>query len=235
MIDLHSHVLPGIDDGAKTFDDSLVLLKELADFGMTDVVATPHYVDETTYISSSAENAGLLKELQKKLDENKIAVRVHLGNEIYITPRILKLIKDGEISTLGGSKYLLVELPMSGEFPSYEDIILELIRDGYKVILAHPERYNSFQKDFSLVQELFDMGVIFQCNLGSFAGQYGGTVKKLAVKLAKADMIFALGSDIHHPKGIKFWNKALKKVSKYYDEIELDEILITNPRKILAA
>jgi protein-tyrosine phosphatase len=145
----------------------------------------------------------------------------------------LKLIKDGEISTLGGSKYLLVELPMSGEFPSYEDIILELIRDGYKVILAHPERYNSFQKDFSLIQELFDMGVIFQCNLGSFAGQYGGTVKKLAVKLAKADMIFALASDIHHPKGIKFWNKALKKVSKYYDEIELDEILITNPRKIL--
>ena len=137
------------------------------------------------------------------------------------------------ISGLAGSKYLLVELPMSGEFPSYYDVLLELIREGYFVVLAHPERYASFQKDFSFVTELHNMGVLMQCNLGSFAGLYGKSAFKLASRMAKEDMIFAMGSDIHHAKGDKWIPSAIKKLGKFYDPLELDEILTKNAKKIL--
>lgn len=233
MIDLHSHILPGIDDGSPDFETSVALVSELVSGGVTDIFATPHYVDETIYTSSRSSNVGLLAELKKRLDDEEIKVRIHLGNEIYITPRILELLDAGEISPLGSSKYLLVELPMSGEFSGYADIFLKLIRAGYFVVLAHPERYTSFAADFSLASELFEMGVLFQCNIGSFAGQYGKSVMKMVRKFAKAKMIWAVGSDIHHLRGDSFIPTALKKMSRFYDDAELEEILVGNPKKIL--
>lgn len=233
MIDIHSHILPGIDDGASDLDASVTLVSELARGGVTDVIATPHYVEETIYTSPKNSNLKLIGELRERLEAEGINVKIYLGNEIYITPQILKLLADGEISSLSDSKYLLVELPMSGDFPGYSDIFLKLIRAGYFVILAHPERYTSFVDDFSLVLELFEMGVLFQCNIGSFAGQYGKSAMKLARKMAKAGMIFTVGSDIHHPRGDAFMPMALKKISRFYDGAELEKILVENPKKIL--
>ena len=235
MIDLHSHILPGIDDGAVDFETSVALVSELAAGGVTEVIATPHYIEETIYTSPVSENRKLLTTLRRHLKKAGISVKVHLGNEIYITPDILKLLKAREISPLGKatSKYLLVELPMNGKFPNYADIFLSLIRSGYKVVLAHPERYSSFASDFDLVSELYDMGVLMQCNLGSFAGIYGKTVLKLACRLAKEKMIFALGSDIHHVRGNKWIPAALKKLVKFYSADELNELLEKNPKKVL--
>ncbi len=233
MIDLHSHILPGIDDGAAAIENSLDLVRELYSGGVTEIFATPHYVDETIYTSSRDANLKLVSDLQKRLDAEGIPVKIYLGNEIYINREILSLLNAGEISSMGGSKYLLVELPMSGDFPGYSDIFLELIRAGYKVILAHPERYVTFQKDFDLIIELFDMGVLLQCNIGSFVDQYGKAARKVAVKLAKEKMIFGVGTDIHHLRGEDFLPGAMKKLSKYYNSEELEELLVGNPRKII--
>ncbi|MBR3252643.1 hypothetical protein IKF84_01035 [Candidatus Saccharibacteria bacterium] len=232
MIDLHSHILPGIDDGAADISDSLDLIRELSAGGVTEVFATPHYIDETIYNSPRYKNSKLVADLQKRLDAEEIPVKIHLGNEIYINRKILELLKAGEISSMGDSKYILVELPMSGEFPGYADIFLELIRAGYKVILAHPERYTSFQNDFSLITELYNMGVLLQCNIGSFVDQYGKVARKVAVKLAKEKMIFGMGTDIHHLRGEEFLPGAMKKLSKYYNSEELNELLVGNPRKV---
>ena len=235
MIDLHSHILPGIDDGAVDFETSVALVSELAAGGVTEVIATPHYIEETIYTSPRTANMKLLTTLRRHLKKAGIPVKVHLGNEIYITPDILKLLKAREISPLGKatSKYLLVELPMNGKFPNYADIFLSLIRSGYKVVLAHPERYSSFASDFDLISELYDMGVLMQCNLGSFAGIYGKTVLKLVCRMAKEKMIFALGSDIHHVRGEKWMPAGLKKLSKFYSADELGELLEKNPKKVL--
>lgn len=232
MIDLHSHILPGIDDGSPDFETSVALVSELAAGGVTEVIATPHYIEETIYTSPRAANMKLLTGLRRHLKKAGIPVKVHLGNEIYITPKILELLKNREISPLGkaSSKYLLVELPMNGKFPNYADIFLSLIRSGYKVVLAHPERYSSFAKDFSLISELCDMGVLMQCNLGSFAGIYGKTVLKLASRMAKEKMIFAFGSDIHHVRGGKWMGDAFKKLSKFYSDDELDDLFVKNPK-----
>ena len=209
IIDLHSHILPGIDDGASDFDASIKLIKELVSSGVTDIFATPHYVDETVYVSPKINNVSLLEQLRERISVEGINVKLHLGNEIYISRELLNLLNDGIISTLMDSQYLLVELPMNGDFPGYRDILLELIRAGYHVVLAHPERYSSFQKDFSK------------------------SAKKTLINMLKQNMVFGFGSDIHHPRGESFVRNAVNELSKYCSKQKIEEMLILNPQKIL--
>ena len=233
MIDLHSHILPGIDDGAKSFDVSLAILKGLREHGVSDVVATPHFVNGSSYMSTVAENRQLVEMLQEKADEADLDIEIHLGNEIYIDRDIPKLLHSHMITTMDESKYLLVELPMSGEYPDYEDILLSLNYAGYQVILAHPERYHTVWKDFSILEDLAEQGILFQCNLGSFIGQYGKHAKKTAQKIAKDKLIYCVGTDIHHERDYTEIAKAQKKLRKYYEFYELDAILVQNPLKIV--
>ena len=233
MIDTHSHILPGIDDGSKDIETSLNILRGLSEQGVTEVVLTPHYVAETSYTSSRAQNTKLLEMLQKKVTEENIQIKLHLGNEIYIDKDIAGLIRRRKISPMGNTRYLLVELPMSGEFESYQDILKSLIESGWKIILAHPERYHSFQKDTSKIDELHNIGILLQVNLGSIIEQYGKTAKKTAKYIFKNDMAFCFGTDIHHERDYSEIAKAQKKLRKYYSEDKLNQLLVENPQSIL--
>ena len=233
MIDIHAHILPGIDDGAKTIEDSIALVRELVSHGVTDIIATPHYINESVYTSSRDDNLLLLEELKGRLEVENIAIHLFLGNELYIDKCIPKLLKEKTISPMADSDYILVELPMNSEFPNYVDILASFMNKGWNVILAHPERYEIVKDDYSVLDELSEMGILFQCNIGSITGQYGNTVEKVIKKLAKEKRIFAFGTDIHRPKGDKFYTLAIKKLRKYYDEDELEKVLVTNPEKII--
>ena len=233
MIDIHAHVLPGVDDGAETYEDGVRIIKDLVSGGVTDVIATPHFVNETNYISSRVANRKLLTELKKRLKKEGIGVNVYLGNEIYIDKDILKLLKERKIAPLAGSRYLLIELPLNDEFEGYEDTFLDLMQKNYKIILAHPERYVIVQEDFEVARRLNDEGVLLQCNLASITGKYGHGAKKVLQRLAKEKMIFAFGSDMHHPGRNDFWEPAMKKLGKYYNERELNQVLSINPKRIL--
>ena len=189
MIDVHSHILPGIDDGARTFEHSVEIVRILANQGVTEIIAAPHFVNDSIYMSSKADNAKLLKELQRRLEEESIDVKLHLGNEIYIERNIKELLKKRQITTMAGGAYLLIELPLNDEFPNYNDIFGELMNSGYKVLLAHPERYAFCQEDFEKLMELYEMGVLLQCNLGSILGKYDKHAKKTLIRLAKEKMI----------------------------------------------
>lgn len=168
------------------------------------------------------------------LIKHQIPVNLYLGNEIYIDSDIIKLFKEGIISSLNDSKYLLIELPMSGENEIYYDVFLDLINMGYKVVLAHPERYISFQKDFNKVYELKEIGVLFQCNVGSILGDYGSHAKKTIKRLLKEHLITFIGTDIHHKKeNYNFAENAKKKFSKYLTEDEINDIFENNARKLL--
>lgn len=233
MIDTHSHILPGIDDGAKTFSDSIDIIRELSEQGVTDIIATPHYVCETQYISPRSENRKLLKEVKKRVLAAAINVNLYLGNEIYIDSKIPELLKQKVVTPLASSKYLLVEMPLDEEYPSYLDYFEELIANGYKAVLAHPERYQIIQKNYDLIHVLHDAGVLFQCNAGSFVGKYGRSAKKIVKKLAKDKLIFMLGSDTHRSGGRPYILLAGKKLKRYFTDQELKQILETNPRKII--
>lgn len=231
MIDIHSHILPGVDDGSKSFEQSLAMLSGLSEQGITEIICTPHYIAETMQVSPRATNQKIIIKLRQKAAN--INIKIHLGNEIYIDPKIADLIRNRQISPLANSKYLLIELPMTGEFEQYEDIFLSLQNEGWKVILAHPERYQSFQNDFNKVLEMHQQGVLLQCNLGSFIGQYGKHAKKTAQKIAKQRLIFCFGTDIHHERDYNEIAKAQKKLLKYYTEPDLHRLLVENPRRIV--
>ena len=233
MIDVHAHILPGIDDGARTFEHSVEIVRILANQGVTEIIATPHFVNDSIYMSKKSDNAKLLKELQERLKEESIDIKLYLGNEIYIERNIKELLKKRQITTLADGAYLLVELPLNDEFPNYIDIFGELMNSGYKVLLAHPERYAFVQEDFGKVRELYDMGVLLQCNLGSILGKYDKHAKKTLIKLAKEKMVFTFGSDIHstrHPEEVM---QGIKKLHKYYSDEELEELLVKNPRAMI--
>jgi len=234
MIDIHSHLLYGIDDGSRSIVESAYIIKSLSEIGYTDIILTPHFINSSSYMSTRENNLDLLDRLKVELVKHQIPVNLYLGNEIYIDSDIIKLFKEGIISSLNDSKYLLIELPMSGENEIYYDVFLDLINMGYKVVLAHPERYISFQKDFNKVYELKEIGVLFQCNVGSILGDYGSHAKKTIKRLLKEHLITFMGTDIHHKKeNYNFAEKAKKKFSKYLTEDEINDIFENNARKLL--
>ena len=229
MIDIHNHLLPGIDDGSKSMEDSIKTIKELKEIGFDSIILTPHYISNSKYSSSKENNLKLLKELKKEVSKNKIDINLYLGNEIYFDENIYDYLNNGLISSLNNSKYLLIELPLSGLARGYEEVFGSLIKKGYQVILAHPERYLSFQKNYSLVEELYDDGVLFQCNLESILGSYGIRAKSLFKKLLKDKKISFLATDIHHSKkDYTIYEKAKKKMLKYIDEKDYNKLLETN-------
>ena len=234
MIDIHSHILHGIDDGSRDIAESVDIVRQLVEQGVTDVIATPHYVDGTNFVSSRATNLKLLAELKQALIEEDLQINVFLGNEIYIGDNIIDLMEAGKISTLADSEYLLAELPLDDEFPNYMDYLQDLVDYGFKVLLAHPERYTIVQENYEIVRDLCKMGVLLQCNLGSIVGRYGKEAKRVIKRLAKDKMIFAFGSDIHRSSMTPYLTLAQKKLTKYYSERELHWLLVGNPKKIIA-
>ena len=234
MIDIHSHLLYGVDDGSRSLDESVSIIKGMSEVGYTDIIITPHYICDSKYSHSKSENLKILDELKKALVINGISVNIYLGNEIYMDGRIYNLLNDGLVSSLNDSKFLLIELPMSGEYEGYIDEFEHLISLGYKIILAHPERYLSFQKDFNKIYELEEIGVYFQSNLESILGRYGNGAKKMVKRLLKEKKISFLASDIHHEKrDYGKFSLARKKMGKYLSSSDFDILLRENPRKIL--
>ena len=233
MIDIHSHLLYGIDDGSKSIEESIEIIKQLNKIGYTDIILTPHYINHSKYDSPKKNNLILLDNLKQALKEKKIKINLYLGNEIYINHHISDLLDDEKISSLNNSKYLLIELPMNGEY-DYIDVFEDLIYDGYKIILAHPERYHAFQKDFDKIYELEEIGVYFQCNIESILGSYGRGAIKMVKRMYKEKKVSFLASDIHHKKrDYGKFEKAKRKIRKYLSSSELDELLIKNPSKII--
>ena len=233
MIDIHSHVLFDVDDGSRSLEESINIIKMMRDAGVTDMVITPHYINESKYMSNVKNNTKVLNTLKKELKNNNIKMNLYLGNEIYIDRNIEELLNNKEVKTLNKSKYLLVELPMSGHFNGYQDLLHNLKCMGYKVILAHPERYLSFQRDFKKIEELHELGILFQSNYGSILGDYGFGAKRCVKKLMKNNLITFFSSDIHRVRRSDFIERAKKTMRKYYIESEIDNLVCNNAYEII--
>ena len=234
MTDIHNHLLYGIDDGSKSLEESVSVLRDLKNYGYDNVILTPHYIIDSKYNNPRSDNLKRLDVLKSALAEEKIDINLYLGNEIFIDNDIYYYLKKGLMSSLNGSNYILVELPMSGEYSEYKEIFRYLIDKGYHVILAHPERYVSFQKDFNKVYELEKIGVYFQSNLDSIIGGYGVAAEKTIKRLLKEKKVAFLATDIHHKKrDYSKWDKAKKIALKYISEKEFDLLVNKNPSQLL--
>lgn len=235
MIDIHNHVLFGIDDGAKTIEESISILEKMSLMGYTSVIATPHYISSSYYDADNKKKKELINELKEKIKENNIDINLYLGNEIFIQNNIDKKIIKGEIYTLNNSSYILIELPLSERLNFDLDVLYELINKGAKVILAHPERYRIFQKNPSELEKYLDLGILLQGNIDALSGKYGKSAKKLFASLLKRRQYFALASDIHKSKTgyFKRFSKLKKEIIKLTDENYFEELVLHNPQKIL--
>lgn len=233
MKDLHSHIIYDIDDGSKNLNESLEILKQASLNGVTDIVLTPHYIKDSKYNANNLEKNKKLNILQEELKKNNININLYLGNEVYIDEDIKHLLKK-DISTINNSRYILIELPLNSKSLILDEVLYGLVKEKLIPIIAHPERYKAYYKNYDFFDNLIKKGCLFQANIGSLYGDYGRKSKKMLKQLLKRNMIHFMGSDIHssnsniYKKNIE---KDLLKIVKDKDIVE--DILTNNTDKVI--
>jgi len=194
--DMHSHFIPGIDDGAKTMEDSMAMLREFSALGYKKVVTTPHIMSDA-YRNTPEIILGGLEQVRAALKTASIPIEIDAASEYYVDYDFEMMIEAKTILTFG-AKYVLFELPFINPPDNLHGVIFKLLTNGYKPILAHPERYNFWHHDFKKYEELVEKGVLLQLNINSLSGHYSPAVQKIAERMIDQNMISFLGSDCHH-------------------------------------
>lgn len=233
MIDVHTHIIPNIDDGSKSVEETFNLINEARNAGFTDVIVTPHFITNY-YETPGAEIKFWTESLQKIIDEKNIKIKLHSGMENYISEELSELAKNGTVLTLADSRYILIEFPMNTTMRNADQILFVMRNMGYKVIIAHPERYKCIQDNFEYAMQLVEEGCLLQANYGSIVDIYGKEAKKTLKQLLKMDLIAFLGTDTHKEGTIyPIMPQILKKLRKVITEEKLYEITTENPKRIL--
>ena len=218
MKDLHCHLLYGIDDGSKSIEESMALLRKMNKAGCKEIIMTPHYIRGSKYTANNEAKEKLLTEIKKELKKEKIDMQLYLGNEVFFSSKFVELIDKKEVATLNGSRYILFEFPLRNTYHNTGEILSKIMSKGYVPILAHPERYELFQNNPDLVEEYLRMGLLMQGNYTSLLGKYGRKPKKLLKYYIKKGWISFLGSDTHHEFKYK-----MSKVEKIVKKLNKDE------------
>ena len=233
MIDMHAHILPNIDDGSKSIDETYELIKEAKNAGFTDIITTSHYL-EGYYETTADVRKKLIECVQKKIDEENYDIKLHNGAEIYIMMNIPELIGKSIVPTLAKSRYVLFEIPLNSKILYLDKVVDDLLNMNLIPIMAHPERCEMIQKDLSIVSKLIDKGVLFQMNYGSVIGIYGKKVQDTAIQLLFYNMIQFFGSDVHRENTIYVrMPEILDKLKSIIGSKKIKELTEINPRKVL--
>ena len=197
MLDMHSHILWGVDDGSKSLEETMELLEIAKKEGISKIIATSHskHPQYDVKYDVVSEQIELLKQ---KLDEHNIDLIVYTGHEVRLVENIVDLLKTNQIHTLANSQYLLLELP-SSHVPKYtKNIVDALIAEGITPIIAHPERNKGIAEKPERLERLVRAGAVAQITAGSLAGHFGKQVQKLSLDLVKANLVHTYGSDVHN-------------------------------------
>lgn len=210
MVDFHTHILYGVDDGAKTPEDTIKMLKEAREVGFDKIILTSHYMEDY-YKSDVLERNKKKMAIDAYIQKQNMDLKLYLGNEIFITENLMGLLKTGKICTQNNTSYMLFELPFNIKPINIFDLIFEMQSHKIIPVLAHPERYSYFYSEPEIFYELVQKGVLLQVNFGSFIGEYGKRAKIMAEKLLTCNSVHFLGSDVHKP------NSIYKKMSEILD------------------
>lgn len=225
MIDIHSHIFPFIDDGSSSWNMTKSMLQQAVIEGTKEIVWTPHVME--------GNESGYYEEILIRYEEglafileNEIKLKVHLGSEIYLTPDILKF-KSEKFGTFNGDKKtILVEFPMYSYHPNYIVYLKQVVKEGYQIVIAHPERYVQLHDKKNEYEKMKEVGLYLQINAGSVRGDFGSQVEKVAKWLIQKGFADVLASDGHNdtnrPLGMKsvydkvvLWSNKDKAVSLF--------------------
>lgn len=206
FVDIHSHLLYGLDDGAKSIEDTKFLIQELQNIGCAQFITTPH----TTPLVWENTKEGIVNQYEKVLGElslNSSSLRV--ASEYLMDDSFLKRLETEKLLTLKDN-YVLVEMSYINPPIQLYEIILELNSQGYQPVLAHPERYNFYKNDYGSFKRLKQAGCLFQMNLLSATGYYGSGITEVADYLLKENMYDFVGSDVHHKKHLEAFSSKVQ-------------------------
>jgi protein-tyrosine phosphatase len=231
MIDLHSHLLPGIDDGAPTLDVSLAMLDAYVANGFRTVTTTPHLMNrlDATY-RERVEKA--FAQVEPHASERGISlVR---GFEIRLSPDLPQQLAQGDLIAYEGTRVVLVDLPFT-EWPLYADSILFGVQTaGYRVVLAHPERYPAIQADPAKADDLVGRGIVLQVTIGSFSGAFGKRAKRAAEALLERGVVQVLATDAHSAgHRMAAVPSGMRRLEELLGPDQLQRLLIEAPATLL--
>jgi len=200
--DMHSHVLPGIDDGAQDVTMSLELIRGMKELGYSKLIATPHILWEM-YPNTRDGILDVLDEMRDAIKEQQIEIELHAAAEYFLDDHVAGLLKKKEPLLTFGDNYVLTEFSMASPPIDVKEILFEMRMQDYQPIIAHPERYVYLEQDKEFYDELKDAGYLFQLNLMSLTGVYGKSVQRLANYLAEKEYYDLAGTDLHNQKHLK--------------------------------
>ena len=211
VTDMHSHLIPGIDDGAPDMQTVLALLEQMSRLGFRKVITTPHIMSDLYKNNTEIIRKGE-KEVKEAIKKTGLNLEFHAVAEYLVDEGFAPLVQKREVMTFGDN-YALIELPYYSPPKNLSELLFEMQVAGYKVILAHPERYVYWHQTFSEYEKLKDREVFFQLNTISLSGYYSLTTKKVSEKLIDAGMIDFLGSDLHSFQYLKLLEKSLYELA----------------------
>lgn len=235
MIDLHCHILPGLDDGAENLDEAVGMAKIAEDDGIKKIVATPHlFRDNFVY-----EDLGIIEEKRRELNRviemKNIKVEILAGVEVHISHNLIHEIrKNRSYLVLNQSSYMFVEFPSEHVFSGVKELFFELMSEGITPIIAHPERNAVFARNPSFLYDLIQMGALTQANSGSFSGIYGSEAEEAVFRFLELNLIHFIGSDGHNRRSlVPRLSEAVKRAEIVLGKKEAKALVKDNPGAVL--
>lgn len=235
MLDLHNHIIPGVDDGARDYEDSMEMAELAVECGVTTIVATPHANQMGRFENFyTPELARKFDRLQEMLRSNQIPLKVLEGQEIMASENMVRKIKDGRLISLNNTQYYLIEFPFESDPSWIYDRLADILHLGKIPLIAHVERYSCVQYDPGYVYEWIQMGCVTQLNKGSVFGRFGRAAKYASVPLLNFELIHCIASDAHSPIRRTSWlGDIWDFLVENYDEEYAYRMLEGNPKKII--
>jgi len=235
VIDIHCHILPGMDDGPKTEEQAFSMCKIAAGDGIKTIVATPH-TGNGVYLNDAKDVLRGVKKLNKLLKEKGLNLTIFPGHDAHIQPELIEDIKQGKVLTINnGKKYVLLELPAKS-VPSYvEECITKLKSNGITGIISHPERNYQIQQNLHIIEKLIQAGALLQITAMSLTGGFAAPAQKIAIRLLKQRLVHIIASDAHsEDKRPPILSLAVKKAAKFIGERNAGEMAYTVPLEVIS-
>ena len=229
MFDIHSHILPHLDDGAKTLEESMEIALYAVENGITNMIATPHYDREDPEFNQKVKQG--VKELNQALERNRIPLTIHMGTEAFLNPETLMDFEKKKILTLNNSRYVLVEFPLEYQPPQVQELLYQIRLMGYTPIIAHPERYRDVQRDPNVLKGWEEQGNLVQINATSIVGVAGRSAQTTAKHLIRHNMVHLIGSDTHSPRNRRpRLKEAIRMMEDWIKKEDVEKIIGNNRR-----
>ena len=222
QVDMHSHLLPGIDDGCINIEETIKCIDQLKKLGYQKLIITPHIISD--YYENTPEIINdKLDYVRNILHQKNINMELEAAAEYYVDENFIELLKKGTRFLTFGNNYILIELGFYNEPAQFTTTIFQLLSEGYKPVLAHPERYLYLLNQFEKLKEWVEKGVMLQINLLSLVGYYSPAAQLFSEKLVNEEMVSFAGTDAHNPKHLEILLQIYN--SKYFQKLSSSKLL----------